>query len=184
MPKIRGGCSRSVGLATGDISSARKCGGRSRVYPGDPIGATIAGVGGRTYVGDCKMAALDTRAFVASGGDFYLCPLSEVQLSRVQRGELLQSLWDGTVVLEQVRRVAAEGQVDELVAEGFSVEVELSALVGEKKFGWRERRWLVRSEAYTQAQEAGLERRLAKAMTALHELVQRKQARSGCRRRN
>ena len=35
------------------------------------------GVGGRTYVGDCKMAALATRAFVAAGGDFYLCPLSE-----------------------------------------------------------------------------------------------------------
>src|ERR1700730_4104805 len=28
------------------------------------------GVGGRTYVGDCKMAALATRAFVAAGADF------------------------------------------------------------------------------------------------------------------
>jgi transposase len=28
------------------------------------------GVGGRTYGGDCKMAALATRAFVAAGGDF------------------------------------------------------------------------------------------------------------------
>ena len=43
------------------------------------------GVGGRTYVGDCKMAALATRAFVAAGGDFYLCPLSENQLSRAER---------------------------------------------------------------------------------------------------
>src|SRR3954453_22288516 len=34
------------------------------------------GIGGRTYVGDCKMAALATRAFVAAGSDFYLCPLS------------------------------------------------------------------------------------------------------------
>src|SRR6185437_11120108 len=38
------------------------------------------GRGGRTYVGDCKMAALATRAFVADGQDFYLCPLSENQL--------------------------------------------------------------------------------------------------------
>src|SRR3954469_15489715 len=45
------------------------------------------GVGGRTYVGDCKMAALATRAFVAAGQDFYLCPLSENQLSRAQRRE-------------------------------------------------------------------------------------------------
>src|ERR1700677_1155225 len=47
------------------------------------------GVGGRTYVGDCKMAALATRAFVAAGSDFYLCPLSQTQLSQAQRHELL-----------------------------------------------------------------------------------------------
>src|SRR6185436_16117795 len=33
------------------------------------------GVGGRTYVGACKRAALGTRAVVAAGGDFYWCPL-------------------------------------------------------------------------------------------------------------
>jgi transposase len=38
-----------------------------------------------------------------------------------------------------------------------------------------ERRWLVRSQAYAQAQEAALERRLATATQALHELVVRKQ---------
>ena len=54
------------------------------------------GVGGRTYVGDCKMAALATRAFVAAGGDFYLCPLSQAQLSRDQRHELLLPVWRGT----------------------------------------------------------------------------------------
>ena len=53
------------------------------------------GVGGRTYVGDCKMAALGTRAFVAAGGDFYLCPLAETQLSRAERHDLLQPVWDG-----------------------------------------------------------------------------------------
>src|SRR5205823_3170819 len=48
------------------------------------------GVGGRAYIGDCKMAALATRAFVAAGGDCYLCPLSESQLSRAERHALLQ----------------------------------------------------------------------------------------------
>src|SRR5438067_3121010 len=54
------------------------------------------GAGGRTSVGDCKMAALGTRAFVASTADFYLCPLSEAQLSRAQRRALLQPVFDGT----------------------------------------------------------------------------------------
>src|SRR3954453_10853368 len=54
------------------------------------------GVGGRTYVGDCKMAALATRGFVAAGADLYLCPLSENQISRAERQELLHPVWDGT----------------------------------------------------------------------------------------
>jgi transposase len=133
------------------------------------------GLGGRTYVGDCKMAALATRAYVAAGADWYVCPLSENQLSRAERQELLQSVWDGTQVLQPVWRPGPDGQPDELVAAGFSVDVELTATVGDKPVRWTERRWLVRSQAYTQAQEAALERRLGRATQALRELTVRKQ---------
>jgi transposase len=133
------------------------------------------GTGGRTYVGDCKMAALATRAFVAAGEDFYLCPLSESQISRTQRRELLRPVFDGTQALRQVWRPGGKGQPDELVAEGFCVDVELAATAGEEAVRWTERRWLVRSQAYARAQEAALERRLAQATKALRELVVRKQ---------
>jgi transposase len=133
------------------------------------------GQGGRTYVGDCKMAALATRAYVAAGGDFYLCPLSENQLSRAQRRELLRPVFNGTQALQQVWRPGGKGQPDELVAEGFRVDVELAATVGDQEVRWTERRFLVRSQAYAQAQEAALERRLAQATKAVHELVVRKQ---------
>src|SRR6478609_6230663 len=119
------------------------------------------GVGGRTYVGDCKMAALATRAFVAAGGDFYLCPLAEAQLSRAERRELLRPVWDSAQALAQVWRPGLKEQPDELVAEGFAVDVALTARVGEETVRWTERRWLVRSGAYAQSQEAALERRLA-----------------------
>src|SRR6266516_6009712 len=39
---------------------------------------------GLLYVGDCKLGALATRAFIQAGGDYYLCPLSEIQLSTEQ----------------------------------------------------------------------------------------------------
>src|SRR3954466_3699483 len=133
------------------------------------------GLGGRTSVGDCKMAALATRAFVAAGADLYLCPLPENQISRAARQELLPPVWDGTQALQPVWRPGAEGQPDELVAEGFSVDVELTATVGDKEVRWAERRWLVRSQAYARAQEAALERRLGRATQALRELVVRKQ---------
>lgn len=132
------------------------------------------GAGGRTYIGDCKMGSLATRSFVAAGGDFYLCPLAESQLSRAQRRELLRPVWEGTQPLEQVRRPGPAGQVDEVVAEGFGVDVGLTALVAEQELRWTERRWLVRSLAYAQAQEAALERRLERATAAVSELVVRK----------
>src|SRR4051794_820163 len=133
------------------------------------------GRGGRSYVGDCKMAALATRAFVAAGEDFYLGPLSESQISRAERRELLRPVWEGTQALQPVWRPGAQGPPDELVAEGFRVDVELTALVGETQVRWTERRWLVRSLAYAQAQEAALERRLENAVRALRELVVPKQ---------
>jgi transposase len=133
------------------------------------------GRGGRTSVGDCKMAALATRGFVAAGADRYLCPLSENQISRAERQELLQPVWDGTQALQPVWRPGAKGQPDELVAEGFSVDVELTATVDDQQVRWTERRWLVRSQAYARAQEAALERRLGRATQALRELVVRKQ---------
>jgi transposase len=133
------------------------------------------GTGGRTYVGDCKMAALGTRAVVVAGNDFYLCPLPETQLSRAQRQALLQPVWDGTQPLQPVYRPGPEGQPDECVAEGFAVDVALTATVEGKPVCWTERRWLVRSLAHAQAQEAALERRLTTACAALSELVCRKQ---------
>src|SRR6185436_1396208 len=98
------------------------------------------GAGGRTYVGDCKMAALATRAFVAAAGDFYLCPLSENQLSRTERRALLQPVWGP----------GPQGEPDELVAEGFALDVALTATVAAREVRWTERRWLVRSRAYAQ----------------------------------
>lgn len=131
------------------------------------------GAGGKTYVGDCKMAALGTRAFIASGDDFYLCPLSEVQLSVTARQELLEPIWAGSRKLERVVRPGAKGEPDELVAEGFSVDVPLTDQAGETN--WTERRWLVRSCVYAAAEEAALDRRLAKAEAALDALPKRKQ---------
>lgn len=133
------------------------------------------GQGGLTHVGDCKMAALATRAFVVAGTDLYLCPLSENQLGRAERRELLQPVFAGTQALQQVWRPTGEGKPDELVAEGFWVDVELAAKVDDRPVCWTERRFLVRSLAYAQAQQTALERRLDRAIKALRELVVRKQ---------
>src|SRR5436305_2473109 len=86
------------------------------------------GKGGKTYIGDCKMAALETRAYLASSGDYYLCPLSEKQFSPEQRRDQVRRVRQGLQAVQAVYR-PTDDPADEavLVAEGFAVEAELQA---------------------------------------------------------
>src|SRR5947209_7799279 len=134
------------------------------------------GPGGKTYIGDCKMAALDTRAYLASTQDFYLCPLSERQLSRAQRRELIQRVRLDQHELQTVARPPEKPDDEpEVVALGFAVEETLQAEVAGQAITWTERRWVVRSLAFAEGQEQQLERRLQQAEHALKCLTQRKQ---------
>jgi transposase len=133
------------------------------------------GPGGKTFVMDCKGAALATRAFLASTRDFYLCPLPETQVSAAARRALIAPVWAGQQRLQQVYRPAAEGEDEELVAEGFSLDEPLQAEVNGRGVTWTERRWLVRSLAFAQGQHQQLERRLQTAQQQLAQLNERKQ---------
>src|SRR5207249_2096881 len=56
---------------------------------------TSLGGGERLYVGDCKMAALETRATIHQGGDYYLCPLPARQLPAAALDACLAPVWAG-----------------------------------------------------------------------------------------
>jgi transposase len=133
---------------------------------------------GKTFVMDCKGAALDTRAFLASTDDYYLCPLTEKQLPIEKRRVLLQPVWAGQQPLCQVFRPAKDGEAEELVAEGFSFEVLQVGEVDGQKVNWTERRWLVRSLAYASGQHKQLDRRLQKAEEELAQLNERRQGKT------
>jgi transposase len=130
---------------------------------------------GKTFVMDCKGAALSIRAYLVNSNDYYLCPLPETMVSAKQRRALLQPVWQGLQPLQQVYRPAADGQSEELVAEGFFVDVPLTGEVNGKTVTWTERRWLVRSLAYATGQHKQLDRRLQKAQEELADLNVRKQ---------
>jgi transposase len=133
------------------------------------------GQGGKTFVMDCKGAALETRAYLAHSGDYYLCPLSQTQVDAEQRQSLLQSVWQGKQPLQRVWVPGEEGEPDELVAEGFFVDVELQGKVDGRVVHWTERRWVVRSLRFAAGQQKQLERRLSKAEEQLARLGERKQ---------
>src|SRR2546428_10091280 len=56
---------------------------------------------GLLYVGDCKMASRETRARIAAAGDFYLCPLPQVQLAEGEFDAALR--WSAMVNTSSVR---------------------------------------------------------------------------------
>ena len=124
---------------------------------------------GVLYVGDCKMAALETRAYIAGSSDHYLCPLSAVQMPAVDLQALLMPVWTGAQPLTPVYR-APETELDqpEHIADGFSYEVTLK--VGEIE--WREQRLVVQSLKQAASQQAALDKRLKKAESEIAALNQ------------
>ena len=127
---------------------------------------------GLLYVGDCKMASLETRAFVEAGDDFYLCPLSEAQLPGETLEAYLAPVWTEEQGLTPIYREKATGE-QEFIAQGYERTETLTAVVDGETITWTERRLVIRSFKHAEAAERGLKKRLAKAQKALASLNRR-----------
>ena len=124
---------------------------------------------GLLFVGDCKMAAHATRAFIALAGDYYLCPLPQVQLGAGELDEALESVWSGEQTLTSVFREQERGEPT-LIAQGYEQEAPMSVEVEGKQQQWTERRLVVRSVRHAEAAEAALRARVAKAKAQVEAL--------------
>ena len=124
---------------------------------------------GLLFVGDCKMAAHATRAFIALAGDYYLCPLPQVQLAEGELDEALDRVWSGQQALTSVFREQEQGK-PQLIAQGYEYEVPMSVEVEGKAREWTERRLVVRSVRHAEAAEAALRARVATATAQVEAL--------------
>jgi transposase len=129
---------------------------------------------GLLYVGDCKMAALETRAFVQAQQDYYLCPLANKQMPDAVLAEYLQPVWADKQALTPISR-KREASQPELIAEGYEQTVTVSAEVKGKTITWTERHLIVRSIKLAKAATEALQAHLAKAQVALGQLNEHKQ---------
>jgi transposase len=134
---------------------------------------------GLLYVGDCKMAARETRARLVALGDFYLCPLPQVQLAAGEFDAALEAVCNGEHVLSSVVREGPKGK-PEVIAEGYEYPVALSQQVGEQVQTWTERRLVVRSVRQAHAAEVALRARVAKAIAQIEALNQRGRGKKRC----
>jgi transposase len=131
-----------------------------------PMIARVRQMLGRTgllYSGDCKMAALATRAELVAHGDYYLMPLPLTGQTRVEFGawvgravesgglESVELLWDG----------------ERLLGAGYEFERQLEADVVGQRVEWAERVQVLRSRDLAMQQAEQLSERLSKAEAAL-----------------
>ncbi|MBI3963312.1 MAG: transposase [Deinococcus sp.] len=128
---------------------------------------------GLLYVGDGKMAALETRAFVHPGGDYYWCPLPERQLCPDQLAGYLAPVWAGVQAVTPITRERADGQL-ERIADGYERLEQRQAIVAGHSVTWMERRLVVRSLQWAHREAATVRKRVTKVQTKLETLTVRR----------
>jgi transposase len=127
----------------------------------------LLGRDGLLDVGDCTMAAPETRAAIAAAGDFYLSRLPLTGEVAAQFPAWVEAALTGEAVA-QVVEIRSE---EELIARGYEFERSQSAVVEQTECTWTERVQVLRSEAAAKSQTAALERRLERAAAAVRGLT-------------
>ena len=132
---------------------------------------------GVLVVGDSKMSALNTRAAIVAGDDFYLTPLAHRKDEPELLGELLAPWVEREDEMELIflpeDRLEGDQEPDpELaLARGFEVTRTHQVKVSGQSVEWLERLLVVRSFQYAQSTQKLLHRRLDKAEKALRALT-------------
>jgi transposase len=127
----------------------------------------LLGRTGLLSVGDCKMAALETRAEITANGDFSLTRLPLTGEVAAQFATWVEAALTG----EAVAKVVEIRREEELIAQGYEFERAQTAVVGEREHTWTERVQIIRSEAAAQSQATALGRRLERAEAAVRGLT-------------
>jgi transposase len=133
---------------------------------------------GLTYVGDCKLAAIGTRAEIVAHQDSSLCPLSAKQMPAAARDRVLDPVLRDVLEPSAIRLPNADGgrdETDDPVAMGFVSTVARSAPdQSGPSHTWQERRLVVRSLAFATTQAKHLRQRVARAVPEINALEERK----------
>ena len=126
---------------------------------------------GLLYIGDCKMAAIETRGYIETGGDYYLCPLPANQLATGELESYLEPVWTGEQELTRIEYTYPNGEKKK-IALGYGRSIPRTTLINGSEVTWTERQLVVQSLAVAAKGEKSLRTRLGKAQKALLELGQ------------
>jgi transposase len=125
---------------------------------------------GLLYVGDCKMAALATRADVAAHGDYYLMPLPRTGETQTEFADWIEAVVAKRQVVVELERVTEDDELD-VFAVGYEFKRVLATKVNGKCVSWTERVQVIQPQALAAKQGKALEERLRKAEAEIRALT-------------
>ncbi len=119
---------------------------------------------GLLYIGDSKMGALATRAYLQASHNRYLMPLAQVGQVPEQLTKWVDAAVQGRVTLQTLRA----SDRHQRLGEGYELQRRLTAT---GPIQWVERVLVVRSDLHAQAAVRGLQQRLTRAQADLQALT-------------
>jgi len=122
-------------------------------------------------VGDKKLGSQSNRAHIVSGGDYYLSPLSEVQVSSSDLKLLIE---------ENEAKIKGVKVGDNYVGKGFTYTQAMSVSIDQEEeaslqVDWLERRFVFQSTAHAKSQTTAFDKKIEKTKGRLENLLVRKQ---------
>lgn len=124
------------------------------------------------YVGDSKMEALATRAYIAQSGDYYLMPLSQKGSQEAWLNESVAQILADDIALEAVYETDDEPTGESrLLAQGWETQQQQTFPVDGNPFTWSERQLLIYSPTLADSGYRGLDNRLESATRKLLRLT-------------
>lgn len=135
-------------------------------------GRAILGRTGMLYVGDSKMAAVQTRAEIARAGDYYLTVAPMI-------GETARDFptWVEAALCGKQPTITLSNEEGKVIGRGYefvrecTVELPIGQDGASEPFTFSERAQIVRSDALAAQQTATLDKRLENAAADLHKLT-------------
>lgn len=123
---------------------------------------------GLLYVGDVKLGSASTCSYLASNGEFYLCPLSNAYYSKELLEQGVQQALNPQNTMLSVWRTKTKDGPQEETARVYELPARQRSDPN-GPFTWTERMVLVLSLAYAEAQERSLKEKLRQAQQELLE---------------
>jgi transposase len=131
---------------------------------------TLIGRTGVLWAGDCKMAALETRAEIARHPDYYLMPLPLTGETQKAFPGWVSAVVAGQQTVELLYQTDEKGKMS-LFGAGYEFERTCQDTVDGKLFEWLERVQIVRSFKRAASQDESLEKRLQRAAEEIRQLT-------------